>query len=168
MQPIQLARIAASAADEKKGIDPIVLDVSETLVITDAFVITSATNRRQVLALAQAIEEAVKATGAPGPVAVEGLNEGSWVLLDFAGERNLDAAFHVAVDGQRVVNVRQVALVELHVERGPDDLHNFTGLGRSRCHRKNSEGSMPAGSAGGAIRRVWGPRNLSGERYELV
>ena len=85
MQPIQLARIAASAADEKKGIDPIVLDVSETLVITDAFVITSATNRRQVLALAQAIEEAVKATGAPGPVAVEGLNEGSWVLLDFAG-----------------------------------------------------------------------------------
>ena len=82
---MELARIAARAADDKKGIDPIILDVSDSVVITDAFVITSATNRRQVLALAEAVEEAVKAAGERGPVAVEGLKDGSWVLLDFGG-----------------------------------------------------------------------------------
>ena len=83
MQPLELARIAAKAADDKKGIDPIVLDVSDTVVITDAFVITSGTNPRQVLALAEGIEEAIKAAGEPGPVAVEGMKDASWVLLDF-------------------------------------------------------------------------------------
>ena len=85
LQPLDLARVAARAADDKKGIDPLILDVSTTIVITDAFVITSAPNTRQVRALADAIEEAVKEAGGPGPVATEGLAEATWVLLDFAG-----------------------------------------------------------------------------------
>ena len=76
---------AAQAADDKKAIDVVVLDVSETLTITDAFVIASATNTRLVSTIAEAIEEQVKAIGGPAPLAIEGLSEGSWVLLDFGG-----------------------------------------------------------------------------------
>lgn len=76
---------AAQAADEKKAIEVIVLDVSETLTITDAFVIVSATNTRLVAAIAEAIEDRVKLEGGPAPLAIEGLNEGSWVLMDFGG-----------------------------------------------------------------------------------
>lgn len=82
---LELARVAARAADEKKAIDTMVLDVGELLAITDYFVIMSGTNRRQVLSLAEEVERAVKEAGGSGPVASEGLNEGSWVLLDFGG-----------------------------------------------------------------------------------
>ena len=81
---MELARVAARAADEGKGNEPIILDVSDTVVITDAFVITSAANTRQVRALAEAIEEAVKDAGGNGPVATEGLADATWILLDFA------------------------------------------------------------------------------------
>jgi len=76
---------AALAADEKKAIDVLVLDVSETLTITDAFVIASATNTRLVATIAEAIEARVKLEGGPGPISVEGLSEGSGVLMDFGG-----------------------------------------------------------------------------------
>lgn len=79
------ALAAAVAADDKKAIDVVVLDVSETLTITDAFVIASATNTRLVATIAEAVEERVKAEGGPAPVAIEGLGEGSWVLMDFGG-----------------------------------------------------------------------------------
>jgi ribosome-associated protein len=77
--------VAARAADDKKAIDPVVLDVSQTLVITDYFVICSAMNTRQVLTIAEEVEQAVKDAGGRGPVAVEGQREASWVLLDFGG-----------------------------------------------------------------------------------
>jgi ribosome-associated protein len=79
----QWAVIAARAADEKKATDVTVLDVGDLLGITDAFVICSATNRRLVLTLAEEVELAVRASGGPSPLSVEGLEEASWVLIDF-------------------------------------------------------------------------------------
>ena len=77
--------IAARAADDKKAEDVVVLDVGETLSITDAFLIASAGNTRLVATIAESIEAAVKAAGGPGPIATEGLEEANWVLLDFGG-----------------------------------------------------------------------------------
>lgn len=77
--------VAARAADDKKADDVIILDVGETLSITDAFLIASAGNTRLVATIAEAIEAAVKAAGGPGPIATEGLEEANWVLLDFGG-----------------------------------------------------------------------------------
>jgi ribosome-associated protein len=82
---LDLAIVAAQAADDKKAIDPVILDVGDMLSITDAFVIASAPNRRQVAMIADEVELAVKVAGGLGPVSVEGLSEASWVLLDFAG-----------------------------------------------------------------------------------
>lgn len=70
---------AAQAALDKKAQDLVALDVGEHLALTDAFLICSGTNERQVDAIVDAIEDAV--TGSP--VLREGKGRGRWVLLDF-------------------------------------------------------------------------------------
>jgi ribosome-associated protein len=85
----RLALVAASAADEKKAHDVIVLDVSDQLVITDCFVIASAPNERLVGAIVDNIEDKMREAGRK-PVRREGAREGRWVLLDF-----VDVVVHV-------------------------------------------------------------------------
>lgn len=79
---VELAVAAAEAAADKLAEEIIALDVSDQLVITDAFVLASADNDRQVRAVVDGIEERLRALGAK-PVRREGLKEGRWVLLDF-------------------------------------------------------------------------------------
>ena len=70
---------AARAALDKLATDLVALDVSEHLALTDAFLICSGNNERQVDAIVDAVEERV-----PGPpVRREGKGTGRWVLLDF-------------------------------------------------------------------------------------
>jgi ribosome-associated protein len=85
----ELAKAAAHAAADKKASDVIVLDVSDQLVITDAFVIASAPNERQVGAIVDNIEEQLR-LGGHKPVRREGAREGRWVLLDY-----VDVVVHV-------------------------------------------------------------------------
>src|SRR5438445_463722 len=54
---IELALAAAQAAGDKKANDIVILDVADRLVITDAFLVASAPNERQVQAIVDAIEE---------------------------------------------------------------------------------------------------------------
>jgi ribosome-associated protein len=75
--------VAARAAWAKGGEDTVVLSVAEVLAITDAFVITSGTNARQVRTIADEVEEQVKRAGGPAPLRVEGLDDARWVLIDF-------------------------------------------------------------------------------------
>ncbi len=89
---LELARTAVEAAIEKKGVKPVILDVSEHLRILDYFVIVSAGNRRQVATLVEEIEAKVKATGR-SPLRMEGLDQGEWVLLDYG-----DVVVHVFLD----------------------------------------------------------------------
>ncbi len=80
---IPLASVAARAADAKKATDVVILDVGDLLGITDLFVIASASNRRLALTLADEMELAVKRAGGPSPLSVEGLEEATWILIDF-------------------------------------------------------------------------------------
>ena len=69
------------AALEKKGEDLIAIDVSELTILADTFVIVTGRSKIQTRAIADAIEEAVKAGG--GAIArVEGYADGSWILID--------------------------------------------------------------------------------------
>lgn len=78
-QTRERVRAAASAALDKKAEELVALDVSDHLALTDAFLICSGTNERQVDAIVDAVEDAV-----PGrPVRREGKGRGRWVLLDF-------------------------------------------------------------------------------------
>ena len=92
----QWAAVAARAAEDKKGADTVVLEVGEVLAITDAFVITSATNSRQVRTIADEVELQVKRIGGPGPLRIEGLDDLRWVLLDYG-----DFVVHVFLDEVR-------------------------------------------------------------------
>jgi len=79
---VEFATAAATAASDKLATDIVILDVSEPLVITDVFVLASASNDRQVRAVVDAIEESLRELGAK-PLRREGHQEGRWVLLDF-------------------------------------------------------------------------------------
>jgi ribosome-associated protein len=61
----------------------VVLEVGDIISITDAFVITGASNVRQVRTIAEEVERKLKEEGATAPVQVEGLGDASWVLLDY-------------------------------------------------------------------------------------
>lgn len=91
----EMARIAAAAADEKLATDIAVLDVSEHLVITDCFVIASASNERQVNSVVENIEDRLREAGHK-PVRREGTREGRWALLDYA-----DIVIHVQHSDER-------------------------------------------------------------------
>lgn len=92
---IEMARIAALAADEKLATDVVVIDVSEQLVITDCFVIASAPNERQVNAIVDNIEDKLREAGHK-PVRREGTREGRWTLLDY-----IDVVVHIQHEEER-------------------------------------------------------------------
>jgi len=91
-----LALAAAQAAADKLATDIVILDVSEQLVITDAFIIASAPNERQVQAVVEAVEERLRGLGVK-PVRREGERGGRWVLLDY-----IDVVVHVQHIEERV------------------------------------------------------------------
>lgn len=87
----ELALSAAQAAADKKAQDIVIIDVADQMVITDAFVLASAPNERQVQAIVDAIEEAlVNLPEKAKPVRREGERSGRWVLLDY-----VDIVVHV-------------------------------------------------------------------------
>ena len=91
----QLTAVAAQAASDKLADDIIAFDVSEQLVITDVFVVCSASNDRQVRSIVDAVEEALRDAGEK-PVRREGAREGRWVLLDY-----VDVVVHVQHEEER-------------------------------------------------------------------
>jgi ribosome-associated protein len=79
---LELARLAALAALDKKAEDLVVLDVRGLSSYTDFFVIMSGRSTRHVQGLAQAVDVALRHKNVKEGN-TEGLNEGHWVLLDY-------------------------------------------------------------------------------------
>jgi ribosome-associated protein len=75
--------VAARAADDKQGEDPIVLEVGDVLALCGWFVIVSGANDRQVRAIADEVERRIHDAGGPKPLRIEGLNDLRWVLIDY-------------------------------------------------------------------------------------
>lgn len=94
---VELARIAASAADSKQGDDIVGLDVSANLPLTDVFVLVSGRNERLVLAIAEEIEDRLIVEAKQKAIRREGLEGGRWVLLDFG-----DLVVHVFHEEDRM------------------------------------------------------------------
>jgi ribosome-associated protein len=93
---IELTEIAALAAAEKLAQDIVAYDVSDQLAITDAFLLCSGANDRQVRAILDEVELRLRQAGAT-LVRREGEREGRWVLLDY-----LDLVVHVQNKEERV------------------------------------------------------------------
>ena len=94
-QALALASLAAHAAADRKATDIVVLDVSETLVITDLFLIASADNERQVNAITEEIEDRLREAG-HSALRREGVRDGRWALLDYG-----DVVIHIQHDDER-------------------------------------------------------------------
>jgi ribosome-associated protein len=73
--------LALRAANEKKAVNTLVLDLREVASFTDYFVITSGTNERQVQAISDSVFEHLKSDGSP-PARIEGYKNAEWILLD--------------------------------------------------------------------------------------
>jgi len=74
--------LAIGAAEDKKALDLVVLDLRKAAGFTDYFVICSGANVRQVRAIADGVIAAL-ATDAGKPAHVEGYDRSEWVLLDY-------------------------------------------------------------------------------------
>ena len=79
----EMALVAAKAADEKKASDILVQEVGELIGVTEYFVIVTASNNRQVNAIIDAIEEAIRKEAGIHPLHREETRDGSWELLDY-------------------------------------------------------------------------------------
>ncbi len=78
--PIWLA--AVRAADEKKALDILVLDLREVTTFADFFVICTGTNSRQVQAIAEEVDVELRKTGY-NAASLEGFRNGEWILSDY-------------------------------------------------------------------------------------
>jgi ribosome-associated protein len=83
------------AAQDKKAHDLVLLDLRKTSAFTDFFVICTGTNIRQVQAIADAVQEALRKVGVK-PALVEGYGRGEWVLIDY-----FDFLFHIFTPATR-------------------------------------------------------------------
>ena len=81
-EALEMAAIAARAADEKLATNIVAIDVSGQLVITDCFVVASAETERQVNAVVDEVEDKLREAGYK-PLRREGTREGRWALLDY-------------------------------------------------------------------------------------
>ena len=93
--PRQLALLAAETCDEKKAKDIVILDVRKITSISDYFIVCSTSNERQARAIAEDLRLKMRDLG-KRELGVEGIQEGRWVLQDFA-----DIVLHIFHESQR-------------------------------------------------------------------
>ena len=82
MNSYDIAKLAITALEDKKAEDIKVIDISEVSVIADYFIIANGSNRSQIQALSDHVEETLGKAGV-SLRQVEGYNNANWVLLDF-------------------------------------------------------------------------------------
>lgn len=82
MKTINIADAYGRLAEDKKGRDIVIMDLSGLTDIADYFVVVSGTSERHVKTIAEGIREGMKKEGVR-PFSVEGYDEGRWVILDY-------------------------------------------------------------------------------------
>ncbi|MFC1671748.1 ribosome silencing factor [Planctomycetota bacterium] len=89
------AKLCARIADSRKAADIVVSYVRDLIYITDYFLVCTVTNRRQMKAISSEIRNELKKSDVM-PFSAEGLDEGSWALLDYD-----DVVVHIFQPAQR-------------------------------------------------------------------
>ena len=81
--PLELAKVAAYAADDKKATDIVLLDLTSKTDVCDYFLICTGANPRQVDAIVDEVREKISANCGLSPLSCEGREGLSWVLVDY-------------------------------------------------------------------------------------
>lgn len=82
MDPKEMAKRICEALKEKKGEDLKIINISEVSVMADYFIIASGTNRNQVQAMADNVEEVLGKEDV-FPKQIEGYQSANWILMDY-------------------------------------------------------------------------------------
>lgn len=90
-----LAELLASIAEDKKAWDPVIVDLRDKTTVVDYFVICDGETDRQLRAIADAMVERARRE-AVRPLAVDGYEEATWILLDFDS-----VLAHIFLPGER-------------------------------------------------------------------
>jgi len=127
---IELINAAAQAAADKLAHDIVAYDVSDVLAITDAFLLASAPNDRQVKAIVDGVEERLLKELGAKPVRREGERDGRWVLLDF-----VDIVVHVQHSEERVFYALERLWKDCPELELPEDAKSTRGKGAEHAER---------------------------------
>ncbi len=79
----EIAMLAASTLDNKKGMDVTTLEVGEQTILADYFVLATGTSNTHVRALADEVEFKLREELNVEPTHVEGASGNAWTLLDY-------------------------------------------------------------------------------------
>lgn len=78
---LEMAKLAIEALEDKKAEDIKVIDISEVSVIADYFIIAGGSNRSQIQALCDNVDEKLGRAGCPSKQ-IEGYDTANWILMD--------------------------------------------------------------------------------------
>ena len=92
MESLDKALLCLELINERKAIDPVLLEVGRLTSISDYFLVTSGNSSRQVQGISQHVARRMKEAGFR-PFGVEGVEEGHWVLMDY-GEVVIHIFYH--------------------------------------------------------------------------
>jgi ribosome-associated protein len=89
MKTIDKARLCLEIIQERKAIDPVLMEVGRLTSFTDYFLVASGASSRQVQAISQHTARRLREEGFR-PFGIEGEQEGHWVLMDYG-----DVVIHI-------------------------------------------------------------------------
>ena len=96
MESKEMVRLACEAMEDKKAQDIKIIDIEKVSTLADYFIIASGTNRNQVQAMADQVEETLGKAGFE-PKSVEGYRNANWILLDYG-----DVVLHIFDEENRL------------------------------------------------------------------
>lgn len=96
MNSKEMAKLICQALEEKKAEDIKIINIEEVSVLADYFIIASGTNRNQVQAMSDNVEEILGKAGVV-PKQIEGYQTANWILLDYG-----DVIVHVFDEENRL------------------------------------------------------------------
>jgi len=82
MDSKEMTKLAIKALEDRKGLDIRVIDISEVSTLGDYFIIASGTNRNQIQAMTDNVDQTLGKAGVPAKN-IEGYDSAKWVLMDF-------------------------------------------------------------------------------------
>ncbi len=82
MEAKDMARLAVAMLEDRKAVDVKVINIEKVSSLADYFIIASGTNRNQVQAMADNVEEALEKEGVH-PKNIEGYRTANWILMDY-------------------------------------------------------------------------------------
>jgi ribosome-associated protein len=140
-----LVQAAAAACEDKKGEDTRILELDPVdSGLSDFFLVTSATNDRQAIAIADEIEHRLKREFGALPNSVEGRRQGEWILLDY-----VDFVVHVFLAERRAFyDIERLRKSARPISPAEFDAELKAALAeKTRSARSKAEGSHSASAA---------------------